>query len=244
MKNINLFRCLVISIIIFVNSDCKKVVEPRTDRIRTDTITTPTGAPPQPPQQPSPQSPPGTISLHAGAGPDHLVFLPTSYCTMYGWVSGPTSFAVLWSKISGPTSCFIETPNSLGTKVSNLVNGVYQFEMTVSANGLMGKDTCTVTVGAISTNPSEIIFENQNWGAEGLNGSLLWGSAIVIRDIHKFIPSGIVFKTYIRRDSTAIWEELIQDYDNSSYILSIMNDSLGVWSSYEETDTPDIKLVY
>ena len=46
------------------------------------------------------------------------------------------------------------------------------------------------------------------------------------------------------RDGTANWEELIQDYDKSWYILSIMNDSLGVWSSYEETDTPDIKLVY
>jgi hypothetical protein len=105
-------------------------------------------------------------------------------------------------------------------------------------------DTCSVTVGTVSLNPNEIIFQNQHWGTQGLNGSLLWGSAIVINNIHQFIPVGTVFKTYIKRDSTTVWEELIPGYEQSWYEFFSMNGNLCVWSSYDETDSPDIKLVY
>src|SRR4030095_3483381 len=119
MKKIHLFRCLVISIIILVNTDCKKVVEPGT----TDTVVMPPlpPPPPPPPTTPSlpppltpPPLPPGTIALQVGAGPDHLVYLPTDYCTLFGWISGYSTFTVEWRQISGPTSCLIENPYSLG----------------------------------------------------------------------------------------------------------------------------------
>jgi hypothetical protein len=226
------------------------VVEPGT----TDTVVMPSLPPPPPPPPPTipslpppltpPPLPPGTIALQVGAGPDHLVYLPTDYCTLFGWVSGYSTFTVEWRQISGPTSCLIENPYSLGTNVSHLVKGVYQFEITVSANGLTGMDTCGVTVGTVSLNPNEIIFENQNWSTQGLNGSLLWGSAIVINNIHQFIPVGTVFKTYIKRDSTTVWEELIPGYEQSWYEFFSMNGNLCVWSSYDETDSPEIKLVY
>lgn len=96
----------------------------------------------------------------------------------------------------------------------------------------------------MSSNPDEIIFENQDWGIEGLTSTLLWGSAIVVNNIYQFVSMGTVFKTYIRIDNTTIWEELVPGNDNSWYIYSIMNGSLCVWSTYDETDTPDIKLVY
>ena len=132
----------------------------------------------------------------------------------------------------------------LATRISNLISGVYRFELTVSANNSAHKDTCTVTVGAISSNPNEIIFENQNWGSEGLNGTLLWGSAIVIKNVYQFLPVGSVFKTYIKRDSSTIWEELVMSNNNSPYDFAIMNGNLSIWSTYEETDTPAIKFKY
>ena len=234
MKTIYLFRCLVISIIILVNADCKKVVEPTT----TGSVVTP-----PPPLTPPPLAP-GAVAPQVGAGADYLVYLPGDHCTISGWVSGYSIFAVQWRQVSGPSLCLIETPNSLGTTVSHLVHGVYQFEITVTANGLTGKDTCSITVGTLTLNPSEVILENQHWGTEGLNGTLLWGSALMINNIHEFIPVGTVFKTYIKRDSTTVWEELIPGFEQSWYEFFIMNDNLAVWSSWDETDSPDIKLIY
>ena len=53
----------------------------------------------------------------------------------------------------------------------------------------------------------------------------------MINNIHEFIPVGTVFKTYIKRDSTTVWEELIPGFEQSWYEFFIMNDNLAVWSS-------------
>jgi hypothetical protein len=58
MKTIYLFRCLVISIIILVNADCKKVVEPTT----TGSVVTP-----PPPLTPPPLAP-GAVAPQVGRG--------------------------------------------------------------------------------------------------------------------------------------------------------------------------------
>jgi len=185
---------------------------------------------------------PNTILLNASAGADRLVFLPTNYCQVGGSISfnGTNSFSFGWKKISGPPSFLIEEPNSLGTKVSNLIAGVYSFELTVSARNTTIKDTCTVTVGVIPYNPTEFVFENKDWHNEGL----LWGSQIIISNIFQFLPSDRVFRAYIKRDNSTIWKELVDGDNNSPYEAFIMNGNWSVWSNYEELDTPDIKFVY
>ena len=54
-----------------------------------------------------------------------------------------------WVKIAGPAAGTIVTANAATTTVNNLVQGVYQYELTVTDNnGATGKDTVRVTVNA------------------------------------------------------------------------------------------------
>jgi hypothetical protein len=189
------------------------------------------------------------IAPKANAGTDKLVYYPANFTNLYGSMStwGNIIQTISWSKISGPPSFLIETPNSLGTKVSNLQIGVYQFELLVrDTAGLFSKDTCTVIVGQMSTNMSEIIFQNQIWGHQGVNSTLLWGSSIILANVYQYLPASGVFRVYIKKDNSVSWSELIMDDPdpNSWYSFSLMNGNLYIWSYYNETDTPDIKLVY
>ena len=183
-----------------------------------------------------------TIAPKANAGPDKLVYYPTNFTNLSGSMStwGNIIQTISWSKISGPSSFLIETPNSLGTKVSNLQIGVYQFEMFVQDNaGLTDKDTCTVIVGQLSATPNEVIFTNQVWFLEG------WGSAIVISNVYQYLPAGSVFRAYIKRDNFTNWEELTMDDYNSWFTVYLLDGDLHIFSYYDgESDTPDIKLVY
>jgi hypothetical protein len=182
-------------------------------------------------------------ALKANAGPDKLVLYPTNFTNLYGSMStwGNIIQTISWSKISGPSSFLIETPNSLGTKVSSLQIGVYQFEMFVQDTaGLTDKDTCTVIVGQISDTPNEVIFTNQVWG----QGGIPWGSGILIHNVYQYLPAGSVFKVYIKKDNSTNWEELIMDDYHSDYHFSLLNGDLFIYSDYDESDTTDIKLVY
>jgi hypothetical protein len=52
-----------------------------------------------------------------------------------------------WRKIYGPSQFLIHSPNSPVTKISNLLAGVYWFELKVtSRNRLFTRDTMIVTV--------------------------------------------------------------------------------------------------
>ena len=85
----------------------------------------------------------------ANAGTDKLITLPTNTTTLTG--SGTdadgTISSYAWAKISGPSSGTIATPNAATTAVNSLVQGVYQYQLTVTDNnGATGKDTVQVTV--------------------------------------------------------------------------------------------------
>ena len=57
------------------------------------------------------------------------------------------SRSYLWTKIAGPASVTIANANAATTLVSNLTEGIYQFELKVTdAGGLFSKDTVQVTV--------------------------------------------------------------------------------------------------
>ena len=103
----------------------------------------------------------------ANAGADQTITLPTNAITLDGSVSTDsenniTSYA--WTKISGPSSSNITNANNVQTQVTNLVQGVYQFELKVTdAGGLFSKDTLQITVNALSntfptTNIGDIII--------------------------------------------------------------------------------------
>lgn len=80
---------------------------------------------------------------------DQSIFLPTNSVLLNG--SGLDEDGVIegynWKKISGPESFNIEDPNSPATLVSNLIQGTYQFELTVTDDqGATGSAVVNVTV--------------------------------------------------------------------------------------------------
>lgn len=58
-----------------------------------------------------------------------------------------------WKKINGPASSFIMDPAKLETVITNLVQGNYQVELTVTDNGgLSARDTIEIPVNILPTN--------------------------------------------------------------------------------------------
>jgi N-acetylneuraminic acid mutarotase len=86
----------------------------------------------------------------ANAGTDQIITLPTNTVNLDGNGSTDpddniTSYA--WTKISGPSLFNIANTNTIQTQVTNLVEGIYQFELKVTdAGGLFSKDTMQLTV--------------------------------------------------------------------------------------------------
>ena len=74
----------------------------------------------------------------ANAGADQTITLPTNTVTLNG--SGSTDpdnniTSYTWTKISGPSSFNIANANAVQTQVTNLVQGIYQFELKVTDAG-------------------------------------------------------------------------------------------------------------
>ena len=86
----------------------------------------------------------------ANAGSDQTITLPTNTIALNGNASiDPDNniSSYLWTKISGPSSFIIANAIAVQTQVTNLVAGVYQFELKViDAGGLFSKDTMKVTI--------------------------------------------------------------------------------------------------
>lgn len=86
----------------------------------------------------------------ANSGANQTIILPTNFVDLDGSVSTDTDNPIIsysWSKISGPAAYDFTNANTAQTHVTNLVEGVYQFELTVTnALGLSGKDTITISV--------------------------------------------------------------------------------------------------
>ncbi len=90
------------------------------------------------------------------AGVDKIITLPTNYLTLTGTATDAdgTISGYAWVKISGPETGSITSPNSNNTAITNLVQGVYQFQLTVTDNnGASSKDTVKVTVNAAPNQP-------------------------------------------------------------------------------------------
>ena len=90
----------------------------------------------------------------AKAGPDQVLTLPIDSTSLDGSSSSDPDGTIsiwLWKKIDGPASFNISNANAVQTKVTNLVQGVYKFELTVTdRGGLFAKDTVQISVNASS----------------------------------------------------------------------------------------------
>jgi hypothetical protein len=87
------------------------------------------------------------------AGADQTITLPASTVSLAGTGTDTdgTIASYSWTKISGPTSGTITSTTSASTTVTALVQGVYQFQLTVTDNsGATANDVMQVTVNAAS----------------------------------------------------------------------------------------------
>jgi dipeptidyl aminopeptidase/acylaminoacyl peptidase len=109
----------------------------------------------------------------ANAGNDTTIMLPANTVNLNGSLSfDPDSNITdyLWTNISGPSSFNITDSNAVQTTVTNLVQGVYLFELKVTdADGLFNRDTIQVTVEnkpAPCTNCQIVFVSNRDGNSE------------------------------------------------------------------------------
>ena len=104
----------------------------------------------------------------AYAGTDTTIILPANTVNLDGSASTDpdnniTGYA--WTKISGPASFNFANGNAVQTQVTNLVEGVYQFELKVTdASGLFDTDTVKVQVTVMCPQPSPAPLCTTNCG--------------------------------------------------------------------------------
>lgn len=96
----------------------------------------------------------------AVAGPDQTISLPKDSILLNGSASNDPDGSITvwqWTKISGPSSFTIINASTVEAQVSNLLQGVYQFELKVTDNaGLPSNDTVQITVLSPTFNGSGV----------------------------------------------------------------------------------------
>lgn len=175
----------------------------------------------------------------AFAGSGQTINLPTDSFLLDGSGSNDPDGKIIswaWKKISGPASCNIVNANSMQAWATNLSEGIYEFELTVTDSlGLSDNDITSVTVNKIYTN--EIIFHDQYW-------QCWWGCWIDIPDLYSQLPANTFFRVFIKRDNSNTWEEAIYG-SQVGYGYWVENDGhLIVYGESLGSDTPDIKIIY
>lgn len=89
------------------------------------------------------------LQVFANAGSDRGIVLPTDSVILMGSAVslGGSVVSYHWIKKSGPTQGVIISPNAASTKVTGLVAGTYEFELTVTdSNGKIASDIILITV--------------------------------------------------------------------------------------------------
>ena len=121
----------------------------------------------------------------AVAGPDQTISLPRQRILLNGSASNDPDGSITvwqWTKLSGPSSFTIANANTVQTQVSNLLQGIYQFELKVTDNArLLSKDTVQVTVlpPIFNSNNSNVYIAGWGMNASGKAVARIWKNGVV-----------------------------------------------------------------
>jgi len=193
----------------------------------------------------------------AQAGTDISIVLPENEIFLNGgyYDAERNVKTIEWTKLSGPDSFSIENRNELNTRVSNLHEGVYQFELVVIDHlDEIGKDIVTITVKPASTieiQNGEVIYRNLNW-------TFPWYAALELENIYTYVPTGKTVKVFVKRDSQIDWEEVpLVSYAGTAtpfeYFIEDRPDGGGMYNygslyvffyGNDTDDTPDVKVQF
>ena len=233
MKNsvLTLYGILLITSLVFINISCTRTPPPPPPIIR---------VPPPPP-------PPPTISNRSSwvnANMNITIELPMNFAILTGSVtgSGTNGSRVRWKQISGPAGCIIENPDSVITRVSSLLIGSYQFELTASTiSGETMSDTMALKVQEPTSSSNQIFFSDLDWVCP-------WGCGISLGYSLSFIPAGNPITVYIRRENMSNWKLVVplSVFTTQEYFYDIWSGQLSVYQNLniEPTDHPEIKIVF
>lgn len=107
----------------------------------------------------------------ANAGADQTITLPANSVTLDGSASYDPDGSIvsgLWSKVSGPDSSIVTTPNNPTTTVTNLKEGTYVFQLTVTDDkGATGTDEVSIIVKPMQftiSDPQPIRYSDGAYG--------------------------------------------------------------------------------
>jgi hypothetical protein len=172
----------------------------------------------------------------ARAGADQVI--TTSVASLDGSTSSDPENNIAgytWTKISGPSSFNIANANASQTQVTNLVQGVYQFELKViDAGGLFSKDTVNITMNdqyplspiADSLTGQEFIFNGLVWAYDVDGGGNLYIG--VENRPELFSNNNRSVEVSVKPDSLNTWTiaEKFHYPNSSEFVYSIYSNSL------------------
>ncbi len=181
-----------------------------------------------------------------------LTSLPNNFITLTAYFSfesnNPTSTVtkIEWNKIAGPASYNIDAPGATSTKISNLAEGLYEFECKMTfANGNIENAISTVAVTNPASPNHEVIIDNKPW--DELPSGLACGYLFINLDKH--MPTGTPIKqVFIKTGCTGKWMEIFLTDPGPVYTYGVSDGILVIQWCNEGcntlNDTPDIKIVY
>ncbi|MEO6489288.1 MAG: Ig-like domain-containing protein [Ferruginibacter sp.] len=176
----------------------------------------------------------------ANAGPDQNITLPINSIVLTGIGADPDGYITIyrWKKIAGPTSYTITNYLSAVTSVTNLVQGVYKFELKVTDNnGATRRDTMKVTVHhalnqlpIANAGPDQIItlptnsitLTGSGTDPDGMIVSYLWtkisgpasgsltNTTSAITNASSLVPGTYIFKLEVTDNSGALAADFMQ----------------------------------
>ena len=160
----------------------------------------------------------------ANAGADQIIILPTNTVTLNGSGSADPDNNITgytWTKISGPSFLSIANTNAVQSQVTNLVQGIYQFELKVTdVGGLFSKDTMQVIVNpASSTNLPPVARAGTDISANydcGLNSA-----TIILNGTASTDPDGTIV--------SYLWTGPVAIVNPNSATTQVSNLSLGTY---------------
>lgn len=175
----------------------------------------------------------------AFAGEDQMIALFDDV-TLRGWATDSEANIDIksWKKVAGPASYSIESPGSYETKVTNLEQGTYDFELSVTdRGGLTARDTVSVFVyDPRSPGTNELVFKDLKWNCP-------MGCWLSVQNLARYNPGG--FPTRVFLGHATVWTEAVPDGQWTAgvrYSYSFGDNSLFVSSTGEESLTVDVKI--
>lgn len=197
-----------------------------------------------PPPSPPPPPPTPNTAPRVHAGEDLKLAVPTDSARLRGWVTDTENNVTIyvWKQVAGPSQGTIETPGSVQTKVTKLVKGTYEFELTVTDDGgLSARDTVAVIIrDPAAPGSGEVVIQDLQW-------SCPWGCWLEIQCFSCLVPPNQPFKVYLRQENSNQWIEVIPEANwtgNEPYVYGIENNNLWIYSDYGGDGKADVKITF